>query len=88
MNQLYTFGYRLAELTKQSDITCFGMLCLAVKDAGKNAQDMGYKDFQIVFQTYLPKRLERIKLANTDTVIAEMMKTLNEKQSVFTMAAR
>ncbi len=87
MNPVYTFGYKLAELTKQNEAACVGLLCLAIKDAGKDAQKMGYRDFESVFQNHLPKRLEKMKVPNSDRVSKELLSFLSQKQSMFTMMA-
>ena len=88
MEPVYTFGYKLAELTKQNESACVGLLCLAIKDAGMTTREMGYQDYKTVIHSYLPKRLERIKVDNIDKVIMEMEETLSQKQSVFTMSTR
>ena len=86
MEPVYTFGYKLAELTKQNESACVGLLCLAIKDAGKTTQQMGYLDYKEVIHNFLPKRLEKIKVANLDKVISDLEETLTQKQSVFTMS--
>ena len=88
MNPIYTFGYKLAELTKQNEAASVGLLCLAFKDAGKNTtQGLTYQDFKSVFQSQLPKRLEMLKLTNRDQVLLEMTRELNQNQSIFTLSA-
>ncbi len=87
MEILYPLGYKLAELTKQNDSVGLGLLCLAIKDAGKSSQDMSYQDFKEVFSDQLPKRLDKLKVPNRDQVVKEMMVLLSQKQSLFTMAA-
>jgi translation initiation factor IF-1 len=81
------FGFKLAELTGQNESAGVGLLCLAIKDAGKTIQDMNYQDYKNVFENHLPQRMEKMKIANKDQIIAELLKILNEKQSVFTMSA-
>ena len=87
MDMLYLFGYKLAELIKQNDAAGLGLLCLAIKDAGKASRQMSYQDFREVFNDHLPKRLERLKVANRDQVTREMLNLLHQKQSLFTMTA-
>jgi hypothetical protein len=88
MEPVYIFGYKLAELTKQNEAACVGLFCLAIKDAGKTTQQMNFLDYKTVIQTYLPKRLEKVKIAYNDKVINELLTLLNKNQSVLTMSAR
>ncbi len=88
MEPIYIFGYKLAELTKLNEAASVGLLCLAIKDAGKTTKEMGFQDYRVVFQNHLPKRLEKVKIDNKDKVIADLVTMLNQKQSIFTMAAR
>jgi len=39
-----------------------------------------------VFLNYLPKRLEKMNLKNQQQIIAELIKTLNQNQSIFTLS--
>ncbi len=87
MNPVYVFGFKLAELTQQNDSACVGLLCLAIKDAGKESKAMGYDDFEGVFRTQLPARLEKMKITDSKKISNELMKFLAEKQALFTMMA-
>lgn len=87
MEMIYLFGYKLAELVQQNDAAGLGLLCLAIRDAGKNTHQMGYQDFKEVFSDQLPKRLEKLKVANRDQVVKELASLLSQKQSLFTMQA-
>ena len=88
MDSVYTFGYKLAELTKQNESACVGLLCLAIRDAGKDVKQMGYQDYKTVLHTFLPKRLEKIHIDNIDKIILGMEETLSQKQSIFNMSTR
>ncbi len=87
MDPLYTFGFRLARLTNQKEFAGIGLLCLAIKDAGREYQSMTYEDYKLVFQDYLPVRLEKMRLSNRQQVVKEMMKTLVQNQSIFTLSS-
>jgi hypothetical protein len=50
-------------------------------------QQMGYQDFKEVFSNHLPMRLEKLKVANRDQVIKELLSLLSQKQALFTMTA-
>jgi hypothetical protein len=88
MNPVYTFGNKLAELTKKNNAACVGLICLAIRDAGKDPKSMNYVDFEEIFQQYLPRRLEKMKIGESEKVTEELMEFLNQKQSLFTMMAR
>lgn len=87
MNQVFTFGFKLAELTKQNEAASIGLIGLAIKDAGKNPQQMGYQDFKTVFQDQLPRRLEKLNIADREKIVVQMLQYLGQQQSLFTMAA-
>ena len=55
MDPIYTFGYKLAELTHQKEFAGIGLLCLAIKDSGREFTNLGYDDFKQVFLNQLPK---------------------------------
>jgi hypothetical protein len=86
MDPIYTFGYKLAELTNQKEFAGIGLLCLAIKASGKPFTNLGYEDFREVIINHLPKQLERTKQTNSQYIVAEMMKTLNQHQSIFTLS--
>jgi len=88
MNTVFTFGFKLAELLNQNDAVGLGLLSLAIKDAGKDSQQMGYQDFKDVFQNQLKARLKRANVSNIDQVTDALLKHLNETQSLFTMSVR
>lgn len=88
MDPIYSFGYKLAELTNQKEFAGVGLLCLAIKDSGREFKNLGYNDFKQVFLEYLPKRLDKVSPRNSQLIINEMMKKLNEDQSIFTLSAR
>jgi hypothetical protein len=88
MNTVFTFGFKLAELLGQNDSIGLGLLSLAIKDAGKNSQYMGYQDFKDVFQNQLRARLRKANVTDVDRVTNALLKYLNETQSLFTMSVR
>lgn len=87
MSPVFIFGFKLAELTKQNEAASIGLISLAIKDAGKNAQQMGYQDFKSVFQDQLPKRLEKLNVPDREKIIGQMVQYLGQQQSLFTMTA-
>jgi hypothetical protein len=71
MDPVFTFGFKLAELTKQSEAASLSLISLAIKDAGKDRKDLGYQDLRVVFQVHLSRRLEkRYKLVIAYSCIA------------------
>jgi hypothetical protein len=88
MNTVFTFGFKLAELLGQNDSIGLGLLSLAIKDAGKNSQQMGYQDFKDVFQNQLRARLKKANVTNVDQVTDALLKYLSETQSLFTMSVQ
>lgn len=87
MDPIYTFGYKLAELTNQKEFAGVGLLCLAIKASGRPFTHLSYEDFKQVMVNYLPQQLERAKQPNTQHIVSEMIKTLNQHQSIFTLSA-
>lgn len=87
MSPVFTFGFKLAELTKQNEAASIGLISLAIKDAGKNPQQMGYQDFKVVFQDHLPKRLERLNISDREKIVNQLLQYLGQQQSLFTMMA-
>jgi hypothetical protein len=87
MDPIYTFGYKLAELTHQKEFAGVGLLCLAIKDSGREFKNLGYDDFKTVILEHLPKRLDKMILANRQQVIAEMLKLLNQNQSIINLSS-
>jgi len=86
MNPVFTFGFKLAELTKQNEAASVGLISLAIKDAGKDPKKMGYEDFKVVFQDHLSSRLEKMHVPDYENIIRQMIQYLTQQQSLFTMA--
>jgi hypothetical protein len=86
MNPVFTFGFKLAELTKQNEAASVGLISLAIKDAGKDPKEMGYQDFRMVFQNQLSRRLEKMNFADHEKIVGQMIQYLSQQQSLFTMA--
>jgi hypothetical protein len=74
-------------LIKQNEAACVGLICLAIKDAGMDSKTMSYKDYEDLFRTHLPMRLEKMKISNSNELTKELLTFLNQKQSLFTMMA-
>jgi hypothetical protein len=88
MDPIYTFGFKLAQLMNQKEFAGVGLLCLAIKDSGKTYTHLTYDDFKQVILLYLPKRLENVKATDRSLIIAEMLNTLSQNQSIFTLSSR
>lgn len=86
MDPIYTIGYKLAELTNQKEFAGIGLMCLAIKDSGRDYENLAYDDFKSVILDYLPKRLEKLQPQSRQKVIGELLKTLNENQTIFTLS--
>jgi hypothetical protein len=86
MNPVFTFGFKLAELTKQNEAASVGLISLAIKDAGKDPKEMGYQDFKVVFQDHLSRRLQKMNVADHEKIIGQMIQYLSQQQSLFTMS--
>lgn len=87
MDPVYTFGFKLAELMNKKDFAGVSLLCLAIKDSGKGYVNLTYDDFKNIFLTYLPKRLESLHVDNSQEIISELMKMLNQNQTIFTLSS-
>jgi hypothetical protein len=88
MNPVFTFGFKLAQLTKQNEAASVGLISLAIKDAGKDPKEMGYQDFKSVFQDHLSRRLERMDIVDHEKIVGQMIQYLGQQQSLFTMSVR
>jgi hypothetical protein len=86
MNPVFTFGFKLAQLTKHNEAASVGLISLAIKDAGKDPKEMGYQDFKPVFQEHLSRRLERMKIVDHEKIVGQMIQYLSQQQSLFTMS--
>lgn len=87
MDPIYLFGFKLAELTHQKDFSGIGLLCLAIKDSGRQYKNLTYEDFRNVFLIYLPKRMEKMRYENYPQIIDALMVELNQNQSIFTLSS-
>lgn len=85
---IYSFGFKLAELIGKNEVAGIGLLCLSIKDAGKDYHHMDYQDYKEVFQKHLFERLGKFKVADREQVVSQMLAFLNQKQSLLTMANR
>ncbi len=83
---LLTFGLPLARLIKKDENIGPGLISLAIRDSGREIRNISYEDLESVFRFELRDRLLKLNISNTDTVVGEMLKILQDKQSLFTMA--
>jgi hypothetical protein len=76
---------------KLNDLASFevgaGVVLLTLKDAGKDARSISYRDLYDAMQSHLPQRLARYNISNPQPIVDELLKYLKDYQSVFTMAA-
>ena len=86
MEIIYVLSYSLAGLCKISEVQALGVFSLALKDGSKKMDALSYNDCRDVIQVQLKARLVKMNIANVDSVIAEMLKLLAQKQSLFVMA--
>jgi hypothetical protein len=86
MNPVFTFGFKLAELTKQNEAASGALIGVAIKDAGKDPKEMGYQDYKMVFQTHLSRRLEKMDAVDHEKIVGQMIQYLGQQQFLFTMA--
>ena len=100
-NMLYILGDRLAQLTGTQEMICRGMLRLSIMDSLPNMQTadgqqalaymkaMTYADWQVAIESQaLSSRLAAIRVKEPATVVAQLKRTLVEKQSLLTLSAR
>ena len=88
MSPTFNIGFRLAELTHQTDVKGVGILAFAIRDAGHDAQRISYSEMRQVIEQHLPPRLLKADTADPDQVIRSLLEYLTEKQSLFTLSAR
>jgi hypothetical protein len=88
MSPIFTLGFKLAELTHQTDVKGVGLLALAIQDASKDAQRISYSDMRQVIEVHLRARLLAAEVADPDQVVRSLLHYLTEKQSLFTLSAR
>jgi hypothetical protein len=87
MKLLDVFGTRLSELTGFQSFHSIGLLRLAAKDAKLNPDGpLTYQDMKVTIQTHMNHRLRALSIANADDITQKMLATLNDKQSLFTVA--
>ena len=87
MDFMILFGEELTHILNKPLYHCVGLIRLSIKDSGRNPDGkLGYRDYKEVFQVYLLKRLQSLHIRDPEGSVAEMMKILNDKQSLFTMS--
>ncbi|NHI93511.1 MAG: hypothetical protein EAX96_13570 [Candidatus Lokiarchaeota archaeon] len=79
-------GKILAEETGKKLIHCSGMIRLAFKDANKDPDTPIYKEIKEVIENYLKKRLDNVKIQNSDGIIRKLVSELTKNQSIFSLA--
>jgi hypothetical protein len=65
-----------------------GVILLTLKDAGRKASGISYKELRSALETHLGPRLERYGIAAPEPIVQALLGYLTDYQSVFTMAAR
>ena len=80
-------GEKLAEEISKEPMHAKGLLRLTIKDVipNKKPEELNYKEVVKVLKEGLPDRLNRIKVANSETVAGKMVEFVNKNQSVITM---
>ncbi len=94
---LFILGKDLTEKTGKNEVFCMGVLRLAIQDqCGFNdpaqievyLNKMGFREWEKVLSNPdLAKRLTNVGIKNTSEVLAQVNRTLVEKQSLFTMSS-
>ena len=90
-------GKDLAERTGQNEIVCRGMLRLAIQDqcgfddpalVERYLEKMGFREWETVLNNAnLARRLANVGVKNGSEALAQLKRTLVEKQSLFTMSS-
>ena len=88
MEIIYALSFKLSELLKMNDAQAIGLFALAIKDGKKNIGALSYEDCREVIQVHLKARLDKLHTAKSDEVVAQLLKLLATKQSLFVMMAR
>lgn len=89
MNVVNFIGSKLSEMTGKTDQHCIGMMLLAIKDADKDPKSfLNYQDYKAIAQEQLVTRLKAVKIENAESVSADLVEILREKQSLFTLTAK
>ncbi len=64
-----------------------GVILLALKDAGRSAQNVSYSALYDTVQRCLGPRLKRYRVGNPQQIVDELLEYLRTYQSVFTLSA-
>lgn len=80
------FGEKLSKLTGKPAISCRGLLRFAIEDAGKDALKLTYSDLKEIFENFLSKRLESVKVTNHQAIAKSLSVELTKNQSILTVA--
>jgi hypothetical protein len=84
-NAVASAGLKLNEL---ASFDCgMGVILLTLRDAGKDARRISYRDLYDAMQQHLPQRLARYHFSNSQLIVDGLLKHLRDYQSVFTMGA-
>jgi hypothetical protein len=84
-NAVVSAGLKLNELA--SFEVGAGVILLTLKDAGKDARTISYRDLYDAMQRHLPQRLARYHISDPQPIVEGLLKYLKDYQSVFTMSA-
>lgn len=87
MNFILLFGQSLAEILNKPLYHSVGLIRLSIKDSGRDPNTpLTHQDYKEVFQIYLLKRLRSLHVNDPEGIVDEMVRILNDKQSLFTMS--
>jgi hypothetical protein len=84
-NPAIPIGLKLNELAKFE--VGPGVILLALKDAGRNAQTASYSDLYDTVERCLAPRLERYGISNPQQIVDRLLGYMQAYQSVFTLSA-
>lgn len=84
-NGVVAAGLKLNELA--SFEVGAGVVLLTLKDAGKDARSISYRDLYDAVEHHLPQRLARYQIGDPTLIANALLTYLRDYQSVFTMGA-
>ena len=90
MDLINLLAENISEQVKISPLAARGLFKLAIKEEVgpfKPLNTLSYEKFERVIKNSLKKRLEGLKVANIDSIIANLIIILTKNQSLITMEA-
>ena len=85
MDPFQFFGDLLSEKINKRPIACRGLIRFSLKDTGSSAENLSYDSLLKAFKEGLNLRLENIGIEKTDIIINDMIKELQNNQSLLTI---